>query len=130
MIFSLAIYSAPHTSQANDSAYRFACAAIASGHQLHRVFFYQDGVHSASSFAAPPQDEPHLPDKWQALANRYQIDMVVCVAAALRRGILNQEEAVRYRKQGHNLLSGFELGGLGQLLEAALTSDRLITFGN
>ena len=129
MIFSLAIYSAPFSSQASDSAYRFACALLSEGHKLHRVFFYQDGVHNANQLLTPPQDEPHLPKDWQQLALQHDIDLVVCVAAALRRGILNQEEANRYDQSSYNLAPGFEISGLGQLLDAALSSDRLITFG-
>jgi tRNA 2-thiouridine synthesizing protein D len=47
----------------------------------------------------------------------------------LRRGIINATEAERYEKQGHNLTDEFVLSGLGQLVEAGLESDRLITFG-
>jgi tRNA 2-thiouridine synthesizing protein D len=52
MKFSLAIYSAPYSAQASDSAYRFAKALLAEGHSLYRIFFYQDGVHNAPS---PPK---------------------------------------------------------------------------
>ena len=50
-------------------------------------------------------------------------------AAAVRRGVLDANEAQRYEKPGHNLHEGFELSGLGQLTEAAIVSDRMITFG-
>ncbi len=129
MKFSLAIYGAPYSSQASLSALRFTRAALDQGHDIYRLFFYGDGVHNGSSFAAPPQDRPQLPEAWQQLAEEHQIDMVICVAAALRRGILNPAEAERYQKSGDNLLSGFEVSGLGQLLDASVHSDRLITFG-
>lgn len=129
MKFSLAVYSAPYTSQASDTAYRFACALLENGHSIYRIFFYQDGVHNASHLAAPPQDEPNLPANWQQLATEYNIDLVVCIAAALRRGVLNQEEARRYKKTAHNLAEQFTISGLGQLVDAAVSSDRLITFG-
>lgn len=129
MIFSLAVYSAPFSSQASDSAYRFACTLLSEGHKLHRVFFYQDGVYNANQLLTPPQDEPNLSKNWQQLAHKHEIDLVVCIAAALRRGILNQEEASRYDQSTHNLANHFEISGLGQLLDAALSSDRLITFG-
>lgn len=129
MIFSLAIYSAPYSSQASYSAYQFAQALLQQEHQLHRIFFYQDGVYNASSLCAPPQDETNLTAAWATLATKYRIDMVVCVAAALRRGILDKEEAERYSKPANNLASPFSISGLGQLLEAAVVSDRLITFG-
>jgi tRNA 2-thiouridine synthesizing protein D len=129
MIFSLAVYSAPYSTQANYSAYQFAVAALNQGHTVHRVFFYQDGVHSATNLAAPPQDEFNLPHAWQLLAKTHNLDLVVCIAAALRRGILDDGEAKRYNKPTHNLAQEFSISGLGQLVEAAVVSDRLISFG-
>ena len=129
MIFSLLVYAAPHSQQAAESAYRFAVATLAQGHSIHRVFFYGDGVHNASALAAPPQDEQNLPARWQILAQAHGLDLVVCIAAAVRRGVLDSHEARRHEKPGHNLRDGFELSGLGQLAEAAIASDRLITFG-
>lgn len=129
MIFSLAIYSPPYSSQASDSAYRFAEALLAQGHSLYRIFFYQDGVHNGSRLLTPPQDEPDLASRWHDLAKKNQIDLVVCIAAALKRGLLNEEEADRYEKPAFNLHDDFAISGLGQLVDAALMSDRLITFG-
>lgn len=129
MIFSLAVYSAPYSSQASYSAYQFAVAALNQGHSVHRVFFYQDGVHNATSLAAPPQDEFNLQQAWQRLAKDHNLDFVVCIAAALRRGVLDEAEAKRYDKPSHNLANEFTISGLGQLVEAAVISDRLINFG-
>lgn len=127
MIFSLAVYAAPYSSQASQTAYEFARALLRQGHKLHRVFFYHDGVHNATALASSPQDEFDLHNAWSLLAQEY--DLVVCIAAALKRGLLNKEEADRYSKPAHNLNDNFELSGLGQLIEAAVTSDRVITFG-
>lgn len=129
MIFSLAIYAPPYSSQASDSAYRYALALLEKGHTLYRVFFYHDAVHTASSLVTPPQDEIHLTQNWQSIAQKHNIDLVVCIAAALKRGLLNQQEANRYEKPAANLAEGFEISGLGQLVDAAVISDRLITFG-
>jgi len=129
MKFSLAIYAAPYSSEGSSTAYRFAQTALAQGHDIYRLFFYSDGVHNASSLAAPPQDELQLPEHWQQLINTHDIDAVVCVASALRRGILNTEEAQRYDKSTSNMLEGFDISGLGQLVDAAVHSDQVITFG-
>ena len=129
MIFSLAVYAAPYSSQASYSAYQFAVEALNLGHNLHRIFFYQDGVHNATSLATPPQDEFNLQQAWQSLAQKHHLDLVVCIAAALRRGVLNESEAKRYDKPSHNLAGEFTISGLGQLIEAAVVSDRLISFG-
>ncbi|SHE66179.1 tRNA 2-thiouridine synthesizing protein D [Microbulbifer donghaiensis] len=129
MKFSLAVYSAPHSSQAAASALRFARALLREGHQLYRVFFYCDGVHNGSSLSAPPQDETDLLAGWQALQQQHQLDLVVCIAAAQRRGVLSDSEASRLEKPAANLAAGFELAGLGQLADAVAQSDRLVTFG-
>lgn len=130
MVFSIVALSAPYSSQASFSALAFAKAAIKEGHKIHRIFFYGDGIHNATTLSAPPQDEINLPVEWKYLAEQENVELVVCIAAALRRGILDEQEAKRYAKPANNLLMPFEISGLGQLLEAAATSDRLITFGN
>jgi len=129
MKFTLVIHSAPYQSASADTALRFARALLTGGHELYRVFFYRDGVHNASALASPPRDEYSVPLAWQQLAQEHQLDLVVCIAAAVRRGVLNENEAKRYEKPAANLASGFELSGLGQLSEALIQSDRVITFG-
>jgi len=54
---------------------------------------------------------------------------VVCAAAAQRRGILDQKEADRHGKPAANIAPHFTISGLGQLIEAAVVSDRLVVFG-
>ncbi len=127
MIFSLAVYAPPYSSQASHTAYEFAKALLHKGHALHRIFFYHDGVHNASSLGTPPQDEFDLYQAWHNLAQQY--DLVICIAAALKRGILNSEEALRYNKPAHNINNSYSISGLGQLVDATITSDRVITFG-
>ncbi|SFX04424.1 sulfurtransferase complex subunit TusD [Marinospirillum alkaliphilum] len=126
--FVLNICGAPYTSQAPLSALRFARAALAAGHQIQRVFFYQDGVLLANALTCPPQDETHLTREWQQLAANHQLELLVCVAAALRRGILDQKEAARHGLAHHNLAEGFTLAGLGQLVDGMSSTDRLMTF--
>ncbi len=129
MIFSLNILGAPFSQQSANSAYQFAEAALSKGHSVYRVFFYHDAVHLGSTLAAVPQDEVNIGERWLDLAERHNIDLVVCVAASLRRGVLNSTEAKRYEKPASNLADPVALSGLGQLIEAGLMSDRLITFG-
>ena len=129
MIFSLAIYSAPYSSQASYSAYRFAFALFENGHSIYRIFFYHDAVHHGSALATPQQDEVNLLNQWQLLAQQHNFELIICIAAALKRGLLNEQEAARYEKPAFNLAPSFEISGLGQLVDAAVISDRLITFG-
>ena len=128
MKFSLVIHGAPWSSPSALSALQFAETALAAGHDIYRLFFYQDGVCNGSAFAVPPQDETDIPARWQALIEDHGIDAVVCAASALKRGILDAAEAERYEKVGHNLRPGFTVSGLGQLVDAVQQSDRVVNF--
>ena len=70
-----------------------------------------------------------LTRKWSELADQYQIDLVVCISAAQRRGLLCSDEAQRQNKIDNDLADGFRLSGLSQLVEATLVADRFIVFG-
>ncbi|HEY7885437.1 MAG TPA: sulfurtransferase complex subunit TusD [Cellvibrionaceae bacterium] len=129
MKLSIVILAAPYHSQGSLTALNFCQAALSAGHRIHRLFFYAEGVHNATVLSAPPQDETDLYLQWQNLIDTHAIDAVVCIAAALRRGLVDAGEAARYHKKADNLAAGFELGGLGLLIEAAVESDRVITFG-
>jgi tRNA 2-thiouridine synthesizing protein D len=119
MKFGILVNEGPYTHQASDTAYQFAKAALEKGHKIHRIFFYHDGVNNSTRLTEPPQDDRHIVQRWQKLAADHKVDLVVCVAAALRRGI--KEE---------NLAEGFRISGLGQLIETGIQADRLVTFGD
>jgi len=129
MIFSIVVQAPPVQSQGAETALRFARAVLAAGHHIHRVFFYRDGVHNGSALSCTPQDESNIPQQWQALAKEHNLDLVVCIAAGVRRGVVNEQEARRYKREQWNLRDAFELSGLGQLVEACIQSDRVVTFG-
>ena len=84
---------------------------------------------TGTELASPPQDEINLYSAWNELNESHSVELVVCISACLRRGIINASEAARYEKSASNLAPGFVLSGLGQLVEAGLESERLITFG-
>ncbi|WP_296267359.1 sulfurtransferase complex subunit TusD [Pseudomonas sp. UBA6562] len=128
MKFAIAVFSPAHA-PSSRRALRFAEAVLEGGHDITRLFFYQDGVHSASANIVAPQDEIDVATQWRAFIQNHRLDAVVCIAAALRRGVLNQEEAQRYQRPAANLPAPWELSGLGQLHEAAQLADRLICFG-
>lgn len=127
MKISLLLQSAPST-QSHDTALRFARASLAAGHQIYRIFFYQDACLAASTLNTPAQDETNNRSAWIELAETHNIELIVCIAAALKRGILDTQEAKRYQKEQFNLEPPFELSGLGQLLDAQLNSDRFVSF--
>ncbi|MFJ5296580.1 sulfurtransferase complex subunit TusD [Pseudomonas sp. NPDC088368] len=128
MKFAIALYSPAHA-PSSRRALRYAKAVLEGGHEIVRLFFYQDGVHSASANVVTPQDEQDIPAQWRDFVNAHQLDGVVCIAAALRRGVLNEEEAERYSRPAANLSAPWDLSGLGQLHDAVQAADRLICFG-
>ena len=130
MKIGVLISEGPYTHQAADSAYKFVTAAIAAGHEVPRVFFYHDGVNVATRLSLPPQDERHIQQNWTALAKEHGTDLVVCVAAAQRRGLLDESEASRNGKDANNIAEGFRISGLGQLIEMGIQTYRLVTFGD
>ena len=91
MKFGILVTEGPYQHQASDSAYQFTKAALEKGHEIFRVFFYNDGVNNGTRLGVPPQDDRNLPEKWSALAQQHDLDLVVCVAAAQRRGILDAD---------------------------------------
>lgn len=130
MKLSVLINEGPYTHQASDSAYQFTKAALAKGHEIFRVFFYHDGVNNATRLTTPPQDDRNIVNRWSKLAEEHKLDLVVCVAAAQRRGIVDEGEAKRNGKDATNLAPGFRISGLGQLIEAGIQSDRTVVFGD
>ena len=115
MRFSLLVQGAPSTTSAPHNALEFARAAVARGHAIGRVFFYKDAVILANRFAA---DEGALREDWTTLAAEAECELAVCIAAAGRRGIVEND----------TLAEGFAIVGLGQLIEAMEESDRLVAF--
>lgn len=109
----------PFNHQASDSAYQFTWAALQKGHEIVRVFFYHDGVNNASNLSEPQSDDRNLVKLWSELGQEFDVELMVCVSAGLRRGLTEE-----------NLAPGFELSGLGQLIGAGIDSDRLIVFGD
>ncbi len=128
MNYCLHVTSAPYSSQGPTSALSFAEAAIERGHTVNRVFFSGEGVLVGNTLATPAQDELCLAPAWQSFAEENQCELILCVASALKHGVINEDEAKRYEKPSSNLHRGFEISGLGQLVEAYLVADRVLRF--
>jgi tRNA 2-thiouridine synthesizing protein D len=114
--FAILVNEGPYTHQASDSAYHFTEALLRAGHEIVRVFFYHDGVNNGTRLSVPPQDDRNISERWSALAQQHDVELILCVAAAQRRG--------------YNIAEGFQISGLGQLIDAGIQADRLIAFGD
>ena len=129
MKLGIHINEGPYQHQAADSAYQFAKSALAKGHEIFRVFFYHDGVNNATRLSVPPQDDRNIGKQWSELAKEHNLDLVVCIAAAQRRGLMDADEAKRQGLDADNIAEGFRISGLGQLIEAGIECDKLVVFG-
>ena len=128
MVISIAVHGAPHASAAARTALGFAESALRLGHRIHRVFFYHDAVAVAASAAVAPQDEQDVQAGWIELRETHGVELALCIANALKRGLLNEEERDRYVKPAATVHEAFTIVGLGQLVEAMDASDRFVTF--
>jgi tRNA 2-thiouridine synthesizing protein D len=130
MNFSLLVLSSPYSAQAGDSAWQFATAAIAAGHSVYRVFFYHEGVYHGSELGISPQDEQDRVQRWADFSAQNNTELVLCISSAVKRGLLDAREAERHNKSAASINPAFVLSGLGQLIDASVHSDRLLTFGS
>ncbi|MGU3415212.1 sulfurtransferase complex subunit TusD [Enterobacteriaceae bacterium C34A] len=128
MRFALMVTGPAYGTQQSSSAWQFANALLAEGHELISVFFYREGVYNANQLTAPANDEFDLVRGWQSLHEKHGVELHICVAAALRRGVTDETEAKQLGLPASNLQPGFTMSGLGALAEASLTCDRMVQF--
>ncbi|MGB0846889.1 MAG: sulfurtransferase complex subunit TusD [Thiolinea sp.] len=130
MKYTIMVNEGPYQHQSADSALKFIHAALDKGHEIFRVFFYHDGVNNGTRLSVPPKDDRLLQKSWSELAEQHGIDLVICIAAAQRRGLMDADEAKRQGLDADNIAPGFRISGLGQLIEGGIQADRTIVFGD
>ncbi len=130
MKFTIMINEGPYQHQSADSALQFARAVLAQGHDIFRVFFYHDGVNNGTRLSVPPADDRLIQKEWSELSKEHDLDLVLCIAAAQRRGIMDADEAKRQGLDANNIIEGFRISGLGQLIEGGIEADRTVVFGD
>lgn len=129
MKFSVVVHAAPYSSEASLTALKFCRTLLSNGHQIYRLFYFRDGVQNLNALTVGGQDESDLPAQWQDFLRQHDIDATVCVTSALKRGLLDSQESMRYEKGSVSLSDAGQIAGLGQLVDACLESDRLVNFG-
>jgi tRNA 2-thiouridine synthesizing protein D len=127
--FSIVVYAAPYSSEAATTAYNFTRSLLEQGHEIYRLFFFSDGVHNTNRLAVVAQDEINLQQCWHKLIENYELESVACVSSAIKRGIIDERESGRHELEAVSIHSSSEIAGLGQLIDAAIQSDRLVSFG-
>lgn len=82
MRFAIVVTGPAYGTQQASSAFQFAQALIAEGHELSCVFFYREGVYNANQLTSPASDEFDLVRGWQQLNAQHGVALNICVAAA------------------------------------------------
>ena len=85
---------------------RFIQTAIEQGHTIRQCFFQSVGVLAAT--------QPEQLSEWQQIADITHAELLLCSQAV-------EEHAIDPE-------GPFQIGGLGALVEAAVRSDRLVSF--
>ena len=106
MEISLIIRTGPENARRLLLAHRFIQTATEQGHTIRQCFFQSEAVLTAS------QSERLA--VWQQIADDTKAEMLLC-SQAVEEYAINPE-------------APFRIGGLGALVEAAVRSDRLVSF--
>ena len=122
MIFTIAVLGGPYDSQANLHALNFAQSAIKNGHHINRVFFFHEGVSIALEQRELSQEEFDYNKAWRELSSEHDVELNVCISSGGRRGV------VKNKTTNSTLAEGFELVGLGLLVEAISSGDKYVEF--
>lgn len=129
MQYTLLALSSPSDGQCLLTAVRVAEAIIRKGHRLDTVFFSDAATTVGLATLSMPQDEIAVQRQWQRLATDHAVDLVLCVASAMQRGVVGADELPADSELDPTLAEGFTIGGLGQLVAATHAADRVLTFG-
>ena len=121
MKFSLAIYSPPEASGNAEIALQFAAEVLRQGHSIYRLFFFNDGVLNCA------QSDLAVCQQWRQLIQQYNLDAIACVASAEKRG-LQSFDTKQTNLPAKTINPIFTIGGIAQLIDASVNSDRVITF--
>jgi tRNA 2-thiouridine synthesizing protein D len=126
--FSLAVKGHPDSPAIRHSL-EFAKSVVARGHEITGIFFYGDAVFMCLKTRIPSSATQCLGSQWQKFLLEHGLEAIVCVAAALRRGVLDYTEAKRHHFDFDLLRDGFVISGLGQLIAANTDADHALSFG-
>ncbi|WP_187306302.1 sulfurtransferase complex subunit TusD [Buchnera aphidicola] len=128
MKYTVLVTGPVYGTQNASTAFLFCQSLIKMNHALYSVFFYCDGVLNGNDFTEPATDEFNLVKGWQELFKNYNVQLHVCVGAALRRGVINYQNKSNLKIKKKNLACFFQLSGLVELGYSIQLCDRIVQF--
>ena len=116
------VITTPPYSNLTVTALNYIETALQGNINIVGVFFYQDGVLNANSNVHIASDEFQTIKRWQALHEQYQLPLHLCITAAEKHGISDENES------GSLIHDAFTISGLGELVELSTNAERLVQF--
>lgn len=111
MRYAIKVNSLTHEAELIQTLLHFSRALRARGHEIELIFLAHGAVALAFADAAEQSGAGPL------------------IMAVTERPVVYCSSAAAQRFQGLAPLPGFELGGLGQWVDAVARSDRIVCFG-
>ena len=106
MQISLIIRTTPEDAHRLATVHRFIQTAIEQGHTIRQCFFQSEGVLAAT--------QPEGLADWQQIADSTRAELLLCSQAVVEHAVYPE--------------GPFQIGWLGALVQAAVRSDRLVSF--
>jgi tRNA 2-thiouridine synthesizing protein D len=126
--FSILITSSPFHGDSAMRALAFINGVIANGDKVNNIFFYSDGVYHANSLMLDTGDAFSTYKAWSKLSTEHDVTLLVCITAAVKRGIVSQQEADDNGIGFANLQSPFVQAGLGEFFTSLHSCNNLVQF--
>jgi tRNA 2-thiouridine synthesizing protein D len=115
--FLIFVTRSPFDSLNGQTALSFCEAAIALGHEIEHVFFYQQGIQHANVDIQPASGEKSMLTQWVKFSEQTKTSLNVCVTASIKRGVLSVEDA-SYIKSHSNVHHAFNPVGMAEYFSA------------
>jgi tRNA 2-thiouridine synthesizing protein D len=126
--YSVLITSSPFHGDNALRALQFIAGVIDSGSSIDNVFFYGDGVYHTNNLMLEAGGECFSFGEWKKLSEAHNVKLLVCITAAVKRGIVSEQEAVNNGIASANLSAPFIQAGLGEFFTELHSCTRLVQF--
>ena len=115
--FLIFVTRSPFDSLNGQTALSFCQAAVALGHEIQQVFFYQQGVLHASGDIQPGPGEKNMHLLWSKFSEQTKTPLNVCVTASAKRGVLSEDDANMFKRHS-NIHKAFCAVGMADYFSA------------
>lgn len=126
--YSILVTSSLLESQNAKSAFLFSKALMHhTKNSIHSIFFYGNGVFNGIT-TIKEINGMNITDQWHRFSKKFSINLYICATAAQDRGIISSHFEKKNELLQENLHAGFQVVGLGVLVNTILNSDRFLQF--